>query len=50
MCYIKCNWSNESLLDVGIEMPSISALGPTINDPSPFSLRLDVYNLTVDAG
>ena len=36
--------------DAGIELGSIPASEPTVNDPSPFRVRLDVYKLTVDAG
>ena len=38
------------LADTGIELGSIPASGPTVNDPSSFHVRLDVYKLTVDAG
>ena len=39
-----------TLADAGIELGSIPASEPTVNDPSPFRVRLDVYKLTVDAG
>ena len=39
-----------TLADAGIELGSIPASEPNVNDPSPFRVRLDVYKLTVDAG
>ena len=39
-----------TLADAEIELTSIPASGATVNDLSPFRLRLDVYNLKVDAG
>ena len=39
-----------TLADAGIELISIPASGPTVNDPFPFWLRFEVYNLTLDAG
>ena len=38
------------LADAGTEVISLPATGPTVDDSSLFHLRLDVYNLTVDAG
>ena len=32
------------------ELISIPASGATVSDPFPFRLRLEVYNLTLDAG
>ena len=37
-----------TLADAGIELGSIPASEPTVNDPSPFRVLLDVYKLTVD--
>ena len=38
-----------TLADTGIVLASIPVLGPSINDPSPFRLRSDIYNMTADA-